>query len=138
MTDKYFIDSNIWLYTPIEGDHKKTHIARKIIALRPTVISTQVINEVSINLRKKCGYTEQEIRHFITHVSNICKVHCLTSETCLRASSLREEHQFSFWDSLIVVSAIENNCNILYSEDMHHEMRVQNTLILNPFYGEIH
>ncbi len=55
-------------------------------------------------------------------------------ETVLFASSLREKYKFSYWDSLIVSSALKNNCKILYTEDMHHGLIVDGVLeIVNPF-----
>jgi predicted nucleic acid-binding protein len=62
MTDKYFFDSNVWLYLLLEKDSKKSVIAKKFIETSALsnriVISWQVINEVSVNLLKK-GFTEQ-------------------------------------------------------------------------------
>jgi predicted nucleic acid-binding protein len=50
------------------------------------------------------------------------------------AFRLRSEYSLSFWDSLIVSSALENNCTTLYSEDMQHQQYIENQLlIINPF-----
>jgi predicted nucleic acid-binding protein len=47
---------------------------------------------------------------------------------------LRAKYNISFWDSLIVASAIENKCTILYTEDLHHSQLIAGRLrILNPF-----
>jgi len=52
----------------------------------------------------------------------------------LKASTLREHHAFSFWDSLIVASALATNAMVLYSEDMQDGLVVENRLrIVNPF-----
>jgi predicted nucleic acid-binding protein len=52
----------------------------------------------------------------------------------LSASELRETWQFSFWDSLIVSSALAGGAEILYSEDMSDGLSVENRLrISNPF-----
>lgn len=51
-----------------------------------------------------------------------------------KAAKLREKHLFSYYDSLIVSSALLGECNILYSEDMQHNLKVEKTLtIVNPF-----
>ncbi|WP_207797720.1 PIN domain-containing protein [Aliarcobacter cryaerophilus] len=58
----------------------------------------------------------------------------LTRNVFIRASELREKYNFSYYDSIIVSAAIIANCNILYSEDMQHELIVENRLqIINPF-----
>jgi len=50
------------------------------------------------------------------------------------ASNVRGKYCLSFWDSLIIASALFTNANILYSEDMQHELIVEKQLtIINPF-----
>ena len=40
----------------------------------------------------------------------------------------------AYWDSIIVASALENRCSILYTEDMQHGQVVDQRLtIVNPF-----
>ncbi|CAN5510580.1 hypothetical protein BH18ACI3_BH18ACI3_11650 [soil metagenome] len=68
MTEIYksFVDSNIWLYNFIERqDILKLQIARKIISrIKPNIcLSTQVINEVCFNLKRKEGFTETQIKN---------------------------------------------------------------------------
>ena len=44
------------------------------------------------------------------------------------------KYKFSYWNSLIIASALQNNCTILYSEDMQHNQLIENKLrIINPF-----
>jgi predicted nucleic acid-binding protein len=58
----------------------------------------------------------------------------LTIETYHKAVKIRGDYTLSFWDSLIVASALENDANILFSEDMHNGLRVRKKLtIQNPF-----
>ena len=39
----------------------------------------------------------------------------------------------AFYDALIVASAIEAGCDILYSEDMQHGGSIGGLAIVNPF-----
>jgi hypothetical protein len=51
----------------------------------------------------------------------------------LKASTLREQYAFSFWDSMIVSSALHANVSVLYSEDMQDGLVVENRMrIINP------
>lgn len=44
------------------------------------------------------------------------------------------QYIFSYWDSLIIASALESGCNILYSEDLQSQQQIEAQLeILNPF-----
>jgi len=49
------------------------------------------------------------------------------------ARALAEDHRLSFYDALIVASAIEAGCNVLYSEDMQHGRAIGGLTIANPF-----
>ncbi len=131
-----FIDSNVWLYALIEGqDILKESRANELAQTTPNiVVSVQVINEVSANLLKKAGFTEQEIRELVDSFYQLYTVMPLTQEVLLDASSLRERYRLSYWDSLIVASARASNASIIYSEDMHNGLVIDGTLtILNPF-----
>jgi predicted nucleic acid-binding protein len=49
----YFLDSNIWIYAFAHSqDPRKQTITAKLIDSPGVIISTQVINEVSVNLIK--------------------------------------------------------------------------------------
>jgi predicted nucleic acid-binding protein len=55
-------------------------------------------------------------------------------QTLLFAANLVKKYQFQLFDAIIVAVAIEGNCDILYSEDMHHGLVVDKALtIINPF-----
>jgi predicted nucleic acid-binding protein len=50
------------------------------------------------------------------------------------ALNLAERYQYSYFDSLILASALEAGCQILYSEDLQDGQRIENQLmIINPF-----
>lgn len=49
------------------------------------------------------------------------------------ALKLRSELSFSFYDSLIIASATQAKCQVIYSEDMQHLQRVGSLQIVNPF-----
>ena len=135
MVDKVFIDSNIWLYLFLKDESNKYKIVEKYILEKsnnPLFISYQVINEVTNQLMRK-NFTETIIRKNIEYLFKICTIHNYSKEIVLLASSLREKHSFSFWDSTIVASAINCGCNILASEDMHDGLKIDDTVICNIF-----
>ena len=59
----------------------------------------------------------------------------LDEATLLKASELREQHSFSFWDSLIISSALLAGVPVLYSKDMQDGFEIEGTRIVNPFYS---
>ena len=133
MQDRVFLDTNILLYAFSSKEIQKHEIAKKIV-LADAVISVQVINEVSVNLIKKFKFSEDEVASFIKSSYARYQFATLDKETFLKASSLRKKYFLSYFDSIIVATALMADCNILYSEDMQHNLIVNNCLkIVNPF-----
>lgn len=129
-----FIDSNIWLYAFIESQSPdKSDAARSVIKSNDVVISTQVINEVGINLIRKAMFSEEQIRGLIDSFYNKYRVIEFSKDIMHKASEIRSQHTFSFWDSLILSSALYSEAKILYSEDMHDGFSIETTKIVNPF-----
>jgi predicted nucleic acid-binding protein len=136
--DPCFIDSNLWIYAATQSQDSppdpRHDIARNLIQLVHPCLSVQVINEVSINLKRKHQFTESSLKTLIQSFFDRYPVFPLDKNTLLQGSLLRESYPISFWDSLIIASAILHNCRTLYSEDMHHSLVINEQLtIINPF-----
>ncbi len=130
-----FIDSNIWLYAFIETqDTDKSGIAKSVIQNRNIAItvSTQIINEVCVNLIRKAHFSEKKIRELVESFYNKYNVLEISKENLLKASEIREHHNFSFWDSLILASALYASAEIFYSEDMQNGFVIEKMKIVNP------
>jgi predicted nucleic acid-binding protein len=92
-----FVDTNIWLYAFIESDQgSKSRQARDLIYSSQPVISVQVINEVCVNLIKKAGFTEDQIRQLIDAFYEKYPVIELEQETLTKASDLHQRYRLSF------------------------------------------
>ncbi len=50
-----------------------------------------------------------------------------------KAIAIAVRYSYSYFDSLMISSALVSNCSILYSEDMHHQHAIENMTITNPF-----
>jgi len=138
---RFFIDSNLWLYSLVPDptqadDQRKREQAIALINPITPIVSTQVINEVCSVLQRKAKFQESQIRQLVQVFSDRCVIVELTSDTLINASDLRLRYGFSFWDGLIVASAIGANATILYSEDMQDGLLVEQQLrIINPLNG---
>lgn len=134
-----FIDSNIWLYRFIINPRDTNAILKQQIATNITnsqniLISTQVVNEVCSNLIRKAGFNNSQIQILVEELALNCEILPVSLETLQSAVKLRAQYLLSFWDSLIVASAVLGGASILYSEDMQDGLILENTLqILNPF-----
>lgn len=140
MTDERgFVDSNIWIYAVTQSGSippNPRHEAAKILirTIQP-YISVQVINEVSYNLVKKFKFTESDIQTLVKSFYRTYTVCPIMDEVLLlEASSIRQRYNISFWDSMLVSTAIQSQCSIFYTEDMRHGLIVNDVLtIVNPF-----
>ncbi len=133
MKDSIFLDSNIFLYAFSTKDLTKQKIASSLV-VKPMTISTQVINEVSNNLLKKLKFSNDDIAEFVEDCYIKYSVIDFTKNIFVKASELRKKYNLSYYDSLIVSSALLSHCSTLYSEDMHHELTIEKQLtIINPF-----
>ena len=136
MPDKYFFDSNVWLYLFLEKGSRKSLIAKQYIESsvlkNQIVISWQVLNEACINLLKK-GFTEQQILTILEWLYKITTIQDFTKDILMEASSIREQYSISYWDSLIIAAALESNCRFLFSEDMQNGLKIGNLTIRNIF-----
>jgi predicted nucleic acid-binding protein len=134
----YFFDSNIWLYRLLidpecnEAEEIRKHnLAAALTSRENILITRQIINKVCSVLSKKAKISEIKIRQIIQEFYDGCLVIQLDRNIILRASELRNHYSFSFWDSLIVASALATDANILDSEDMQDRLIISNQLTLN-------
>lgn len=117
-----------------EMSQSKLSVARDLIQENEPVISTQVINEVCVNLLRRAHLDEEQIRLLIESFYEKYRVVELTEPTLLLASQLRQRYALSFWDSFIVAAALAAGVSVLYSEDMQHGVILEEGIeIRDPF-----
>ncbi len=129
---KVFVDSNILLYL-LDTDLRKSRIAKEIIAKKP-LINSQVLVEVINVCKRKFGYTKLECLNLWDDLHQTCIIVPIDVNTTKICRPLIEKYNFQLFDAIIVSAALQYNCTILYSEDMHNNLLVNDTLkIVNPF-----
>lgn len=130
-----FLDTNILVYAQQTG--LKATISQDLIA-RGGTISVQVLNELTNVLRKKDNRSWRDIELVLDDVDNALEPAVpLTAATSRAALTLARDHGFSFYDALIIASAIEAGCDVLYSEDLQHGRSIGGLAIVNPFLGSV-
>jgi len=135
-----FIDTNILIYLFDTRDLAKHNASKKLIAdLQKTstlYISSQVVNEFSSAIINKISHPISQDRLGIYYdlFDDIFHISPLTMDNSRNAIRIKAQYGFSFWDSLIISSALESGCKILYSEDMQDGQIIEKILaIKNPF-----
>lgn len=130
-TDAFF-DTNLLLYL-LSEDAAKADRAEEVIA-RGGVVSVQVLNEFTSVARRRLKMEFSEIRDTLAPIRSLCRVTPITIETHELGMTLAERYHYSFYDSLILASALLADCATLYSEDLQHHQRIEHALVIhNPF-----
>jgi predicted nucleic acid-binding protein len=137
MADKYFVDTNILLYA-----HDATAGIKRVRALDllehlwttgQGVLSTQVLQELCINLRHKVkpSLPVDQIRLLVQDYSS-WEVIVNTSDSVLQALEIEVRYRVSFWDALIIHAAESAGAAILYSEDLSAGHKYGAVQVVNP------
>ena len=82
---------------------------------------------------KKGGVNSSDVNGYIDYFYTESSVVLIQENTMRLAVQLRFDQSLSFWDSLIVAIALENDCDTLYSEDMQHGLKIKQLRTFNPF-----
>jgi predicted nucleic acid-binding protein len=137
MSDKAFLDTNILVYAHEPGTGIKHERARAIIEkLWETgggVLSTQVLQELCVSLRRKMArpWTVDETRSLILNYMNWQLV-VNTPDSVVEALAIEDRYQISFWDALIIQAAESSGAAILYSEDLSDGQTYGSVRVVNP------
>lgn len=93
-----------------------------------------MLNEVTNILLRKFKLPVNDVQNVLFELDNVFKVVNFDLSTQIKALELKKNYNLQYFDSLILATAIENRCTILYSEDMQDGLIVQDTLkIVSPF-----
>lgn len=139
MSDKFFIDTNVFVYcfdqkAPTKA-RRANELIQEAIATHKGVISYQVVQEFfNVALRRSAISmsavdAEQYLNTVFRPLLGLHSSHSLF----LDALHLQAMSGYSWYDSLIVCSAIQARCNVLYTEDLQHGQRFGTLEIKNPF-----
>ena len=139
MNDKYFIDTNIFVYAfdreNAEKHRKSNELIKHALKTNTGCISFQVIQEfINVSTRKfVVPFTAQDCEKYMSSILvPLCQVF-VSIELYTQAFDIINRWKFSFYDSLIVAAALQAECSILYSEDLQHEQKIGPLAIRNPF-----
>lgn len=136
---KIFFDTNILIYSYDNSDEAKHKIAfdlvSNLLSKEDIAISTQVINEfiVVMTNKVKCPLSIDEIGKIVARFKENFEIRETGIVDINKAISIYKNHKFSYWDSLIIATAINTNSEILYTEDLQHGRIVNSLKIIDPF-----
>ncbi len=129
---KMFLDSNVLIYA-LGQDAAKKAVAVALIG-GGAVISTQALGEIANVMRRKLDFTPQQVGEVVADLIQRLDVVWISPPTVLAALELAQRYSLSHFDAQIVASALESDCEALYSEDMQSGQVFDRQLrVINPF-----
>lgn len=97
------------------------------------IISTQILGELYNVLTRKRIFSQVDAQAIVLDLSDAFSVLEVNTSEVRQAIEINLRYGYSYWDSLVIATALQSNCCILYSEDMQHEQLIADTLrIINP------
>ena len=132
-----FLDTNVFIYLFDDTDAHKRSVAERLVsdalASGRSVVGFQVVQEALNVITRKLGASTDDARRFLEAVLDPLWHIGPSSELYASAIDLRGRFGFSFYDALIVASALAAGCTRLLSEDLQHGQRVGDLTIIDPF-----
>jgi predicted nucleic acid-binding protein len=138
MDGKQFIDTNILIYAhDLDAGYKHEIAKQRVRSLWDTglgVISVQVLQEFYVNLTRKISKPlPLAMARALVESYSAWQVEVPAAIDILRASELQERNLLSFWDAMIVASAINGGAELIVSEDLNSGQLIEGVRIENPF-----
>jgi predicted nucleic acid-binding protein len=136
MPVRSFFDTNVLVYADDKAAPAKQRRALELVAehrrARTGVLSLQVLQEYFVTVTSKLQLDAAIARR---KVELLAEFDVATPDVAdvLAAIDLHRLHGFSFWDALVLRSAKQAGCSILFSEDMQAAREVDGVRIVNPF-----
>lgn len=134
-----FIDSNIFVYLFDETDEHKRGTAGQIVEswlkANSATISFQVAQETLNVVTRKLAMpmTAEGAKSFMEEV--LAPLWRVSPSSALyhRALDVQARYRYGFYDSLIIVAALDAGCTRLYTEDLQNGQQIERLTIENPF-----
>ena len=139
MSDRFFLDTSIFVYSFDRSAAVKartaTKLIRKALTTQKGIISYQVVQEFfNVALRRfsqpmKAADAEQYLGTVFRPLLGVHSSPALYAE----ALHLQAQSRLSWYDSLIVTAAMQAQCDFLFTEALQHGQRFGSLQVANPF-----
>lgn len=133
-----FVDANIIVYAHDQSAGDKREIAQQLIrslwGTRSGCLSVQVMQEFYVTVTQKVPIPmEASAAARVIEDLSFWRVHAPRAKDVLEAIALQQRYRISFWDAMIIQSAIQSGCQVIWSEDLQTDMLYEGIRLVNPF-----
>lgn len=131
-----FVDTNILVYAHDGGagarHTKAVELLGRLFDEASGAVSVQVLAEFYAAATRKLGMASQEAEQVIADLAG-WTIHRPGHEDLLRAARLHRKYRIGWWDALVINSATELECDVLWTEDLAGGQRYGSVTARNPF-----
>ena len=133
-----FVDTNILVYAYDRSKGEKQTRAKALVKeiwnRHNGCLSIQVLQEFAVNITRKVAQpVDLNLASQIIQDLSTWRVHIPDVADVLGAIRVQQEYQLSFWDAMIVRSAVQSGCQVIWSEDLSDGQMIEGLRITNPF-----
>lgn len=136
MIKKSIVDTNLWVYLYGKDPLEKSLQVRQLIQkkFKLVLVTSQILGELFNVLTRKKIVESQEAKQIVSEIILTFPSVPIDKAHVLQALEIYSRYQYSYWDSLIIATALLSDCEFIYSEDMQHQQIIENQItIINPF-----
>lgn len=141
MSDKtniQFVDTNLLVYAHDASAGIKREIAaamlRDLWNAETGCVSIQVLQELYVTLTRKIAepFTSERAAQVVSDLGQ-WRVHSPLVKDIHAAIGIQTRYGISFWDAMVIRSAVQLGCERVWSEDLNSGQKYEGVLVLNPF-----
>ena len=131
-----FVDTNVLVYAhDRKADRKRmrsSELLKRLAANNSGALSIQVLTEFYVVATRKLRITSEEVEEIILDFG-AWTLHRPSHTDLVRSAALHRRYKVNWWDALIMNSALELGCDVLWSEDFSHGQQYGAVTVRNPF-----
>jgi predicted nucleic acid-binding protein len=118
MNERVFIDTNILIYLYSDDETEKQKKSQVLFDKYDCFISTQVLNEFCNVCIGKLNQSTEDVELAIDEIIERCTISLLEKNNIKQAIQIHKRYGYKYFDSLIIVSALNSDCKYLLTEDL--------------------
>ena len=131
-----FVDTNVLVYAhDAKAGQKRVNsieLVRRLAKDNSGALSIQVLSEFYAASTRKLAMTSAEAEEIVLDFG-AWTIHSPAHADLVRAAGLQRRYKISWWDALIVNSAMVLGCSVLWTEDLSHGQLYGSVMVRNPF-----
>lgn len=133
-----FVDTNVLVYAHDRSAGRKHEIAKELVKRlwesRQGCLSVQVLQEFYVTVTRKVAQPIQpEEAAVLIRDLSYWRIHTPMAQDVLSAIDLQTYYRISFWDAMVIHSALCLGCGVIWSEDLSDGQMYHQVTVKNPF-----